>query len=198
MTCIHYSEFVPPYRDGISWSTPILPPSDPASELIGLAIGVATLKYQCRHLFETDDATAEDVLLVLAKAETLDQDLVTWSESLGPEWDPYSVVIPSNDASDPTRKRVWKDDIQIYRNIWFGSNATMLYVLRIHVNAVILRCLHATVYEPDAEKQCLARLQYLADRICACIAPGIENIVPAEQLPPGFDAKASGAGAVVG
>lgn len=197
MTCIHYSEHVPPYRDGISWSTPILPSPDPASQLVEFAIDVASLKAQSKEVFESGRVTPIDLGLLLVSADHLDRALKAWHEALPSGWESHVVTIASNGLSGETSKKVWKGRIQLYRSIWFGTHCIMLYVLRIHVNAVMLRCLRAKSPSLGSERRCLERLQGLADSICACIAPGIEDIMTDETLPPGFNAKTSGGGAIV-
>ncbi|KAK4494983.1 hypothetical protein PRZ48_014339 [Zasmidium cellare] len=194
MTCIHYSEHVQPYREGESWTDPPSPSQteDPAQTLMRIATQVAALKADARAHFADPEMAfdGEHRLDLMSRIDELDSRLLEWQRKLPDAWQSHRVTINEYHGRRADRK-TWKGVVYVHKNAHISAHVTTFHVLRLHVSAMRLRVLDSLEMDEKSATStydCLYCLQQLADIICACVAPAIEDIVPRDKVPSGIKA----------
>lgn len=156
-----------------------------------IATEVAESKAAVRSLFDLKGSrpTNTEVVGLISQLNTVDCKLLQWQQSLPGSWKSHSLMVKEDDWIDRADRKTWDGWVYIHSDVWVSAHVTTYHSLRLHVNAVWLRVLQESGVEQQGSQSvddCRTCLQYIADDICACVAPAVGDGLSTADLPFGI------------
>jgi hypothetical protein len=147
-----------------------------ANRLTLICIDLPAVRARGEALLHTtyDSSKESEVMQILEMAQTVDDKLQHWYQTLPVEWHHHTIGIVNGPLEDPATADRWPGEQHVYHDVPLASIVNDYRVCRIFCQRVILGCITWLRPNPSldlrvAYKHAIFTIQRMVDEISACV-----------------------------